>query len=405
MASFILIALFLIQPSAIGADTDTSRISESLIAEHTIYFDIRDNNIEGAESLLIALRDAHFVALGELHNRTRLGELTESLLHYLKPHGFGHFAIETGPYSARKLQDLIQTGKPSVSEFYTQYSSGLFDLLPIPFVKGESDLRFLDAANTLGYNLWGLDQEYQFSYLYLIDELAHLAGDSITAEQQQLRRKLSRRLYWLNRRNQIFSGFQLSCRLQDDHDLQAYLHSFEETDHPDIHQISNAFHTTLEIYCLNEQGRGNDSNQIRLSYFRDNFDRNYEAAIAVNSRPKVLLKMGSFHMGRQRSPLNHFDMGNHIHQLAESKGQTSVHIRYLNRFLEGDDMKGRSGWESSEQLISVGDRERWSLVDLRPLREQIVNGTLRGTNFEMREIMNYDFIVIPPDDNWVKRHW
>jgi len=403
MTSFILIALFLIQPSASGAENDTLRINESLIAEHTTYFEIRNNNIEGADTLMIALREAHFVTLGELHNRTRLGELTESLLQYLEPHGFNHFAIETGPYSARKLEEMIQAGKPAVSAFYARYSNRLFDIVPIPFFKGESDLSFLDAANTLGYDLWGLDQEFQFSYIFLIDELARLAGDALTAEQKMFRRKLSRRLYWMNRRSQIFSGFQLSCSLQSGDQFKTYLQSFEKSDHPDIRMISDAMQTTLAIYCFAEQGKA--SEQIRISYFKKNFDRNYEAALVNNTEPKVFLKMGSFHMGRQRSPLNLFDMGNHIHQLAESKGQNSVHIRYLNRFLEGNDMKGRSGWESSEQLISVGDRERWALVDLRQLREQILNGTLRGTDFEVREILNYDFIVISPDDDFVNRHW
>ena len=407
MASFLFIALLLIQNPTHDSENEIPRISEGIIVEHTTFFDIRDNRIVGADSLLAALEQAHFVALGELHNRVRLGELTESLLHILEPHGFNNFAIETGPYSARKLQQLVRSGKPEVSEFYAQYSSRLYDLIPIPFFKGKSDVQFLSAADSLGYELWGLDQEFYFSYTYLIDELARLAGESLTVEQQRLRRKLTRRLYWLDRRNQlaetINSNFERSCRLKNDENLEAYLLSFEKTDHPDILQILDALRTTLQIYCLADQGKA--SSPVRINYFRENFDRNFEAALAENPEPKVFLKMGSFHMGRQRSPLNLYDIGNHVHQLAESKGQSTVHIYYLNRFLEGKDMKGRRGWEGSEIFISVGDREKWTLIDLRPLREQLSNGTLSGNDFEVRTIWNYDFIIVAPEDDWVKRHW
>ncbi|MCH8558608.1 MAG: hypothetical protein LAT84_12335 [Balneolia bacterium] len=405
MTPLLLIALLFSQPSPSGDVNDTTRITESLIAEHTVYFDIRNNSFEGADSLLAAMERAHFVTLGELHNRTCLGELSETLLRYLEPHGYNHFAVETGPYSARKLQELIREGKPAVSKFYAQYSSGLFDFVPIPFFKGESDLAMLSAADSLGYELWGLDQEFYFSYAYLIHELALLAGESLTDEQERLQRKLTRRLYWMNRRNQIFSGFQLSCRLQNDEPLRVYLGSFEDADHPDIREIVDAFNATLEIYCLNEQGQGSESNRMRISYFKQKFDRNYDAALLEEQEPKVFLKMGSFHMGRQRSPLNELDMGNHIAELAGRNGQSSVHIYYLNRFFDGKDMKGRSGWEDSERFISAGDRKKWALTDLRPLREQLINGTLRGSTFEMRSIMNYDFIIIPPEDEWVGKHW
>lgn len=407
MRLLLFLSLFLLQSSAPDSNSKTFHVSEALIAGQTIYFELQDNQFTGAEALLAALDEAQFVALGELHNRVRLGELTESLLHVLEPRGFSHLAIETGPYSAQKLQYLIRKGKSEVIAFYEQYSSGLFKIVPIPFFEGKSDLKFLSAADSLGYQLWGLDQEFYFSYTFLIDELARLAGESTTVEQQQLRKKLIRRLYWLDRRNQISdlftSGFQRSCKLKEDEELKVYLDSFENIDHPEIRPILDSFRTTLEIYCLAEQGKA--SEPVRINYFKENFDLNYQTALVETPEPKVFIKMGSFHSGRQLSPLNLYDIGNHIHRLAESQDQTSVHIYYLNRFFDGEDMTGRQGWESSEKFMSAGDRNKWALTDLRPLREQLLNETLHGTDWEMRVIRNYDFIIIPPEDNWISRHW
>jgi hypothetical protein len=407
MTSILFLTLVLLHPSYSVTGNDEVSITEALFAEHTTYFDIEDGSFIGADSLLSALEQAHFVALGELHNRVQLGELTSSLLRYLEPQGFRYFGIETGPYSARKLQNLIGSGRPAVSGFYASYASRILDLMPIPFFKGETDLEFLEAAHDLGFTLWGLDQEFYFSYAFLIDELLHLGGEADTSEQRHLYRKLIRKLKRLDRRNQVAellgANFKRSCHLKADEDLQAFLDSFALFDHPDIQQISDAFHKTLEIYCMSEQGQASES--VRISYFKENFNRNFETALESNPEPKVFLKMGSWHMGRHQSPLNMYDIGNHVSRLAESRNQSSVHIRYLNRYFEGRDVKGRRGWDGVERLVSVGDREKWALIDVRPLHRQISDGMLSGTSFELETILNYDFVIIAPEDDWVKKHW
>lgn len=401
---FLLFSALLITPSAAGKAPE---LSEKLIAQHTVYFDVQDTTFIGADTLTTALATAHFVALGELHNRTRLGELTETLLHTLKPHGFSHFAIETGPYSARKLQHLVRAGEADVSAFYATYSSRIYDIVPIPFFSGKTDLRFLATANALDYELWGLDQEYYFSYAYLIDELASLAGESLSREQQRLHRKVKRSMFWLDRRNQfreLFgSNFQRSCRLQYHANFRTYLNSFAQFDNADIQQILRALEKTIDIYCMAE--RGEASEPMRVNYFKENFDRNFAAAQTANPEAKVFLKMGSFHLGRHRSPLNLEDIGNHVAQLAESRNESSVHIYYLNRFFAGRDNKSRSGWESSERFMSVGDKAQWALIDLRPLRQLATSEHLTGNSFEIATINNYDFIIIAPEDQWVSRHW
>ncbi len=405
--NLLLLILFALQLIIPDSEENSVLVNEDLIAQHTIYFDIQDGAFIGADSLVHALQQAHFIALGELHNRIRLGELTDALLHTLEPQGFNNFAVETGPYSARKLQQLIGEGKHEVSAFYAAYSSNLYDIIPIPFFKGETDLRFLATADSLGFELWGLDQEFYFSYAYLIDELARLSGKSLSPNQQKLHRKLMRKLFWLDRRNQFRELFNISlhrtCRLKNNADLLAYLESFAQTENADIQEIVDAFHKTLEIYCMAEKGQA--SEPIRISYFKENFNRNFEAALKVNPEPKMFLKMGSFHMGRNRSPLNLYDIGNHVAQIAESRNESSVHISYLNRFFEGKDVKGQRGWEASANFVSVGEKEKWALIDLRPLREQLGNQTLSGNRFELQTILNYDFIIIAPEDDWVERHW
>jgi hypothetical protein len=113
MVLFSLIMLLVgFQLSGDSLSHEKEKINESLISEHVTYFDIHDLRFENAEPLTQVLDSAHFVALGELHNRTRLGELTQAMLLYFEPLGYNSFALETGPYSADKLKKLIQIGFP-----------------------------------------------------------------------------------------------------------------------------------------------------------------------------------------------------------------------------------------------------------------------------------------------------
>jgi hypothetical protein len=382
---------------------EKEKINESLISEHVTYFDIHDLRFENAEPLTQVLDSAHFVALGELHNRTRLGELTQAMLLYFEPLGYNSFALETGPYSADKLKKLIQIGEQSVTGFYDSYSSNLFDIYPIPFFTGETDLGVLKTADSLEYDFWGIDQEFAFSYSYLIDELISLSGEKVTAKQVSLGEELNSKLFWWNRRSVVFSSFNMNCLLKEDPDLNRYLNSFEKSSDAEIHRIIKAFRATLEIYCMAEQGKG--SSRVRINYFKHNFDENYRSALKNKDEVKVFLKIGSFHAGRHKSPLGIYDIGNFIHNLADSLSQQSVHIRYLNRFYKGEDMYGREGWESSGNFISFGRKDKWTLIDLRPLRSAIEDGRVEGSPFEEREIRNYDFIVVPPEDKFVSTHY
>ena len=55
--------------------------------------------------------------------------------------------------------------------------------------------------------------------------------------------------------------------------------------------------------------------------------------------------------------------------------------------------------------MTVGKIDRWAIIDVRPLRRLLNDGTLTANEFETREINNYDVILIMPDDRRVERHF
>lgn len=402
MTELLLTALLFFQTAAVPDTLDAGEL-----AGQTVYFTLEGNEFRGAAPLLDALDSAHYVVLGELHNRRQLGRLTEALLHRLRPAGFRYLAVETGPHSAEKLEKLISGGREEVSDFYGRYSSKLFGIYPIPFFTGEADLEFLAAADSLGYELWGLDQEFYFAFRYLVDELAELArqnGTPLNDRESRWRRGIKRRLYWWHRRAQLFSGFPMSCRLKEDNRYASYMQRLGERGDPEISGVVEAARKSLEIYCMAEKGQA--SSPVRVAYFKEQFDRNLEEARRADPDPRVLVKFGSYHAGRHQSPLGLKDLGHHLHHLADSTGRKSVHLRYMDRFTEdGEDLAGRSGSEPYATLRSVGRRDRWALVDLRPLRRRLEEGTLHANTSEVREIRNYDFLLVSPEDRRVNRHY
>jgi hypothetical protein len=396
-----------------GQAQNSEQLGPDLIREHTTYFTLTDGGtFEQADSLLAMAEASQFLALGELHNRYQLSRFSEALLDTAASFGYRYFAVETGPVSAEKLEQLAsEEGRQAVSDFYDEYSRGLLSIVPIPFFTGEADLDMLITAVDEGYDLWGIDQEYAFSTKYLVNELAEISETPLNEEQQELLRSLNRSMFWMYPRAQIFRSYDLSCTLKNSEELQAYLESFSEDDNREVAAIKDAIRTSLDIYCMYESGNYDDNNRTRIAYFKSNFDEQYsraaETAMASepDSLPRVILKMGSFHAGRERSPLNYYDIGNHLQTMADSLGTRSLHIRFLNRYIDGEDMTENENYQSSRRLASVGETDRWAMIDVRPIRRMLESGTLTANNFETREIINYDLILIMPDDRRVEEHW
>lgn len=410
MTSFLLILILFINPiDSTEKKSVPDTLNTSMIRSHTTYFTINDTDFIKADSLVRRAKKSQFVTLGEIHNSRRMSEFTSVLMHLLKPAGFDQLIVETGPYSAEKLETLIASkdGKEAVSEFYDRYSSNLFQYYVIPFFTGRADLDMLQAAHELGYNLTGIDQEFAYATIFLAEELKKTSEKPLSQGQLDLLDDVTSKLTWWYRWAQLFSSFDLSCRVKNYEPFKKYISSFSNPNARQ-EQIIDAMMVSLDIYCLNEIGKWNEGNQKRIDYFKSNFDAFYKQASGVSSGqlPKAIIKMGSYHSGRYRSPNGIYDMGNHVAKLVDSLGTTSLHLRFLNRYFEGDrDVINEKNWSASTQFLTVAERDRWALIDTRELRNLILNNKLVGSPFEMREIINYDYILVIPEDMRAVKHY
>jgi hypothetical protein len=383
---------------------DTLALNSELLESYTQYFTLENQQFQGVDSLLSLIDKAQFVALGEIHNSHHMSLFTSALLDTASHSGFQHFAIETGPYSAEKLEELITKSKSKVSAFYDNYAYPLFGIYPIPFFTGQADLAMLQTAHTNGYNLWGVDQEFYFSVPFLLDEMIKNWEGKIPSNVDKAHHRLKRSLYWMQIRSNIFSSYDMSCRLKKSKKLASIFQEASQQQEK-VSKLADYINTSLNIYCLAESGSWGESNEQRLAYFNQNFDRIMTFSDSSKSNPKVILKMGSYHSGREKSPLGLYDIGHHIQKWADSLNTTSLHLRFLNRYIDGEDKMEDPNYSISKNFMSMAEKDQWTLIDVRPLRIMLEEEQLQASDFEKREILNYDFILVMPEDTRAERHY
>jgi len=176
LSFFLVISILMLSQSAIMAQSSTPLIDSAYVASKTSYFTIENGTIGGAglKDVKQLINESQFVVLGERHGTTQTSKLTAALIPLLKKSGYDDFAVEVGPHSAKKLMDLSKDAKntrQNLNEFYTHYFDKEIDDIPIPFFSGVEDAEFLQGAAENKIELWGLDQEYYTSTLFLMDEL------------------------------------------------------------------------------------------------------------------------------------------------------------------------------------------------------------------------------------------
>src|SRR5262249_15676304 len=82
-----------------------------------------------------------------------------------------------------------------------------------------------------------------------------------------------------------------------------------------------------DIYGAYVRGANYLSNRTRAHLMKKTFaDHLQQASRPALGPPKVLVKMGSYHLYRGRNPLHSNEIGNFIAEIAEGQGAQSVHI-------------------------------------------------------------------------------
>lgn len=385
-------------------------LSEKDLAKNTHYFGIVKDTLvgEGADFLLAEMKKHQYVLLGEYHGSFQISTFTKAVIPLLDDAGFRNFGLEVGPVSADILSELSKDPSQTISklnifnsQFY-QYADNR-TYTAIPFFGSVEDAAFLAEAAKRKWNLIGLDQEFVYSYLPLLQRMYN----NLEPEKRKKCTELYRGAV-----NAVTTAYSIDSSggkgcfetIAESTGFRKFLDEVSVQNTPN-QKIADAIRTTTDIYMKSAQRKYLEQNSNRVQYMKQNL----AAAFAKNKfdlrKDKMLLKMGAVHTGRGFSPLSLFEIGNTLSELAEFNGNKSLHIGFNARFYvdslkEIDELRDTTGFGYRfKALFQMAKKDKWTIIDLRPLRYNVFYSRSYKLDEVVLEIFkNHDLYILPPLD-------
>ncbi len=410
MRHFVCIGVLFFQFCVIAYSQEKPELTVADLKANTHHFDIVNNEFvgEGSVGLIDEVNNSQFVVLGEYHDSKQISKFTRALIPVFHDAGCRTFALEIGPISSVILSLLSEDPAKTISnlnEFNTTFlvSTSNRNFTPIPFFSNVEDAEFLIEARKRNWNLIGLDQEFSFGYIPLLQKMFENLTPEKRAELKLKYQKVIAQIdSFYKTRNKV--GFDQYKAILDSKDVNEFL-ELATVEHPENQRIADAIRFTTETYYLgNEKIRKYyEMNSRRIDYMKQNLNAGLTKLDFDLSKDKMLLKMGAVHTGRGFSPLSRFEIGNTLSELAEYNGNKSLQIQFGSRFIssngkEIDVLDNQKGFlYRFKALLQMGKKDKWTVIDLRPMRSKVFYSRKFKLDVVVQEIFkNHDLFIIPP---------
>ena len=294
------------------------------VKENTYYFEITKSNIigEGADILKKSIGESQFFILGEQHFSSKVSEFTNAIIPILAKENYKYFVAEIGSNSANIISDIIKKDT-SLYEFNSK-TYNLVGEIPVPFFDGKEDEVFLKKALNSGFELWGIDQEYLTSQVFLIDEIYKLSKNKTELYDFYNQAKnliiIETKKYW-----DKYTNYKLFTELSNSPIVSQFFNKTESTN-IEVQNIISGLKDSWEIYRLRGVNNLYASTHIRVDMLKNNFIDYYSKALKIDTLPKAIVKIGGVHAAKGKSTDNIYDIGNFLMELANFNKQKSTSI-------------------------------------------------------------------------------
>ena len=268
----------------------------------------------GGERLRRELGGVQFVALGEDHGFAGSPELAAALGSELaKASGKPvHLAVEVGPQgTAWAAQKLNQGG------LHALHAGLKGQPFALPFLTNVEDAR-LSAPYARSGRLWGIDQEFIGSTAQLFEDLAvRCAAPAAASKLRELAKADRTALNAGEFDKAVMSAMPPAEILQLGRDCGG----------KGTESLLEPIAASAQIYQYNNSRQYSRNNEERSGLMAGYFMSAYRQARVP--APRVVLKMGAYHMGRGTTPTRIYDLGSYLPALAAQNGLRSLHIAWL----------------------------------------------------------------------------
>ena len=365
---------------------------DSLDIEKAVtYFQINNANLngEGADILKQHIASSKFFVLGENHSSTEVSKLTKSLVPILDKSGYKVVAFEVGPISAEKLKELSEipdSTQARLKAFNGKYFASSWGTSAIPFFNGISDAAFLKAFAETNMDIWGIDQEFFFSVLFLGDDMVE--SKSNDPNYEEIKAAWTKAKETAEAEFENMSGNVLT-KIFTHPDFQQFEKMF---DSDDIYaqEVLKRLHETRHIY--------ESHHKVRVDYINSNFLTNYLAFEEKHQDARYFIKIGAIHAATNMRSLGYYDVGALTQEIANAENAKTTNVIIPRATYEGEDYR-----DVGTSLINFHKKDRWTLIDLEKLRNDLNSNKFQIiTHPEYRElsrtIRGFDLLLIPPAD-------
>ncbi|MDI9867900.1 hypothetical protein [Flectobacillus roseus] len=315
--------------------------------------------------------DNQFVAWGEYHNSKQLSQLSSYVLEAASKNGFKNWCVETSPFVAKELKQISRTKNPVDSIIKLSKDKGKYGTFP--FFRTKEDAEMLVVANKYNYNIWGIDQEYQMAFTYVINKAFHLQSPNFKARYQAVYDSLIAK--WWMPKVKLLDSLKKGIT------------------QPELKAALEDIKISRTIYY-------EDNNLMRATLMKKNFYQYYDHTKDKNK--KVFFKLGANHLAKGQNLSTHlYDLGNAVFELSQHNQTNFANVFFLNRYYiteKGeliDDLEDPDG-EYPKEFLKLYQKDQWVVVDMRPLRVRYKNDkTLSEATYQIMD--KYDFIVVSPE--------
>lgn len=348
--------------------TDEEKLNKH-VASNVSYFTFDGQRPvgKGWDKLDSLFKNNQFVAWGEYHNSPLLSRLTAYALERAAAYGYRNWCVEVGPYAASELTRISRTPNPA-DTIVKLFKEGYPNIGVFPFFSNRDDAQMLVAANKFGFNIWGIDQEFQMSFPYGMKDIFQHQTHTFQQRYQSMYDSLQAK--WWYPKTALLDSLANVIK------------------QPHYKNLINGIKISKEIY-------GNGDNAARASLMKENFFRYYNPAV----NKKVFFKMGSNHLAKGMNlQTNLYDIGNAVYELSQRNrtGFANVYLMVRYTMEKGkliDDFVSKDN-ENPRFFSNQYVTDKWVLIDLRALKMKYDN-TLPRDTYQLIE--KYDYVLVSPE--------
>ena len=359
---------------------------------------------KGGEALRTAITAAQFVMLGEDHGISQIPTLGGALCTELAPVGFHNLALEIGASVAPELEAFANASDGAKRE------AAFVKANPesIAFYDWKEELAMLQTCSK--YHLWGVDQELMGSPAYVLPKILDTKpGAASKAAIEALIKENATDRAAAAKDGDYGKLFLMAAKQAT---LDAAKAALAKDGSAEAQRMFQSLLDSRDIYAGQMGGDPYPSNRKRARLMKGTFlDDLSAAAKADKAFPKVLLKLGAWHMYRGLNPLRSSELGNMVAEAAEGHKVEAVNVLVLG--VKGTQLAaagvGKPAAVRKFDLANDKDSDMkflapffaevgkdWTLFDLRTLRPGF--GKLGTVDAEVeRVIFGFDFLVLIPD--------